>query len=175
MMTLVPWRWRHLLTKWCLEFLCILRNVLKWFFKNIFSEEFKVFFKCIILEVERMKEGKIVDKKIMTIFVPLRLRGWRRRWRRWRSLYKGEVPTNLPLSERTKRVKGEHQLNCSRTITYWSIFLRKEFERSVRERMEKEWTEKETSLRAQFTRERDQAGCFYCNNFLPVFQYSTYD
>ena len=25
--------------------------------------------------------------------------------------------------------------------------------------MEKEWTEKETSLRAQFTRERDQVGC----------------
>ena len=34
--------------------------------------------------------------------------------------------------------------------------IRKEFERSVRERMEKDWTEKETSLRAQFTKERDQ-------------------
>ena len=53
----------------------------------------------------------------------------------------------------------------------WSIFLRKEFERSVRERMEKEWTEKETSLRAQFTRERDQAISHHHDFLLMLFYY----
>ena len=33
---------------------------------------------------------------------------------------------------------------------------RKEFERRVREKMDKDWYEKESHLRAQFTRERDQ-------------------
>ena len=33
---------------------------------------------------------------------------------------------------------------------------RKEFERNVREKMDKDWYEKESHLRSQFTRERDQ-------------------
>ena len=35
----------------------------------------KMVFQKHILEVERMKEGNIVEKKMMTIFVSLRLRG----------------------------------------------------------------------------------------------------
>ena len=55
-----------------------------------------------------------------------------------------------------KKVKGKLKKGIQTNQHSPFSFIRKEFERSVRERMEKEWTEKETSLRAQFTRERDQ-------------------
>ena len=57
--------------------------------------------------------------------------------------------TTLKANEESERYLEERYPNNL-------LSSRKEFERSVRERMEKEWTEKETSLRAQFTRERDQ-------------------